>query len=40
MEEINFLKLKAFLNHNYYAINSLQDKMKVVHFDEFDSAML
>ena len=37
---IYFLNFIDYLNRKFYVNNSLQGKMKVVQFDEFDSRML
>ena len=41
LDKVNneFLNLSEFLNHNDHVVNSLQGKMKVVHFEEYDSDM-
>ena len=40
MQNIDFLILHDSVNHNYYVNISSEDRMKVVHLDEFDSDML
>ena len=40
MENINFLNLNDSVNHNYHVNNALQERLKIVQLDEFDSGMV